>query len=418
MPKSVRAALVAVAAFALLWLFAREVLALLLLGAAMVFALAVATTIVVALVDLAGPTRTDADGNVLGWGGRMRARASQLALALGARPWRTPAGVRATAMRATTSLRVTRPGGPAAAEHLVVAMNPQTVTALDDHQHLDEVVWDLAENYREATAGLPAAAGMVTVWMFADPRIGVGRVRVRTALREPLAGRAELVAHASRPLDPGRILPRGQGAREGFPAPAPHAGQQTPSRHHGVATPPVGTAGDRSGDRTEVLTRVKPTPPTRPDDPELTRPVAADRALQPRDDTVPLATGAQVVGQPRWTVRLDADGQGSAAVREVGSGQVLVVGRADPTHQSGGVADMPAGRAVLVIPDVHISRSHLELRAESGQLLLTDLGSSTGTFLAGQRLRPAEPVTVNRGAVIELALQPATGRAAARLHIS
>lgn len=173
-------------------------------------------------------------------------------------------------------------------------------------------------------------------------------------------------------------------------------------------------------ERTEVLSR--PAPPTIPvpsGSADLTVALGTRGTALNSNDTVPLAArGNPVVAAPTWSVRLQADVPDSpAVVRHLREGEVLVVGRADP-NRSGAAGAPGQAPSTLFVPDIHISRSHLELRAEAGQLTVTDLGSTTGTFLSGQRLHPAQAIPVGRGTVIDLAWQPGTQRAAARLHIS
>lgn len=55
------------------------------------------------------------------------------------------------------------------------------------------------------------------------------------------------------------------------------------------------------------------------------------------------------------------------------TGPVTVIGR-------GGDAD-------IILDDTGVSRHHLELRAEPGSLVATDLGSTNGTFVDGERIR-------------------------------
>jgi pSer/pThr/pTyr-binding forkhead associated (FHA) protein len=61
------------------------------------------------------------------------------------------------------------------------------------------------------------------------------------------------------------------------------------------------------------------------------------------------------------------------------TGPVTVIGR-------GGDAD-------IILDDTGVSRHHLELRSEPGSLVATDLGSTNGTFVGGERIRT--PVTLS-----------------------
>lgn len=62
--------------------------------------------------------------------------------------------------------------------------------------------------------------------------------------------------------------------------------------------------------------------------------------------------------------------------------------------------------------DRGVSRLHAALRAERGQVLLVDLGSTNGTRLNGVRLAAQQPVRVSNGDEIRL------GRLAVKIHYS
>jgi len=49
-----------------------------------------------------------------------------------------------------------------------------------------------------------------------------------------------------------------------------------------------------------------------------------------------------------------------------------------------------------------ISRLHAKLSIENGKVTITDIGSSNGTWHAGERLVPGQPLAVNNGDVIFL----------------
>jgi len=56
----------------------------------------------------------------------------------------------------------------------------------------------------------------------------------------------------------------------------------------------------------------------------------------------------------------------------------------------------------LLVVDERVSRRHLQIRNEFGRLMVTDLGSSNGTFLDGKRIvRPADSLTWTRRLVSE-----------------
>jgi len=58
-------------------------------------------------------------------------------------------------------------------------------------------------------------------------------------------------------------------------------------------------------------------------------------------------------------------------------------------------------------PNQDISRTHAQITAEGGTVVVTDLHSSNGTMItlpgrAAQKLRPGEPATIIVGTVIDL----------------
>lgn len=52
---------------------------------------------------------------------------------------------------------------------------------------------------------------------------------------------------------------------------------------------------------------------------------------------------------------------------------------------------------ILCLPDSRASRKHARIHEENGQWLVEDLGSSNGTYLAGERLQPDAPVAMRHG---------------------
>ncbi|WP_246956126.1 DUF3662 and FHA domain-containing protein [Brachybacterium sp. Marseille-Q7125] len=84
------------------------------------------------------------------------------------------------------------------------------------------------------------------------------------------------------------------------------------------------------------------------------------------------ATGA-AQEEPGGSPIIEIDGQ-----QYMLTGTVTVIGR-------GGDAD-------IILEDTGVSRHHLELRNEGGQLLATDLGSTNGTFVDGERIQTPVPL--------------------------
>jgi len=57
---------------------------------------------------------------------------------------------------------------------------------------------------------------------------------------------------------------------------------------------------------------------------------------------------------------------------------------------------------VVLRDDPYVSGTHAQIIAEDDVFRLTDLGSTNGTFLNGQRLNPNEPVVLQAGDEITL----------------
>src|SRR5699024_9818595 len=104
---------------------------------------------------------------------------------------------------------------------------------------------------------------------------------------------------------------------------------------------------------------------------------------QPRTEhgSVAPATGAERSGSGGHPI-VEIDGQ-----QYLLTGPVTVIGR-------GGDAD-------IILEDTGVSRHHLELRAEAdGSLVGTDLGSTNGTFVDGERIRT--PVALQDRSLLQL----------------
>lgn len=85
--------------------------------------------------------------------------------------------------------------------------------------------------------------------------------------------------------------------------------------------------------------------------------------------------------------------------------QPLVIGRAPAVERVSG-ANIPRP-VVMTTPNQDISRTHAQIAAEGGTVVVTDLHSSNGTLVTmpgkpAQKLRPGEPTAVIVGTVIDL----------------
>ena len=79
---------------------------------------------------------------------------------------------------------------------------------------------------------------------------------------------------------------------------------------------------------------------------------------------------------------------GDAPGQEFALGAVAVIGR--------------SSGADVVLTDGQVSKRHAELRQDGDGWLLTDLGSTNGTYLSGQRLAPNLPVRLASGSVVRV----------------
>jgi hypothetical protein len=101
------------------------------------------------------------------------------------------------------------------------------------------------------------------------------------------------------------------------------------------------------------------------------------------------SSGAPMAGGMTRNVRL-VSGDGRSYPLSIGS---TVIGRGD--------------QANLRLPDVGISRRHARLDFDGGQVVLTDLGSTNGTMVNGQRV---SAVALNSGDMIQLGTTTLTFR--------
>lgn len=92
------------------------------------------------------------------------------------------------------------------------------------------------------------------------------------------------------------------------------------------------------------------------------------------------ATGAAQAGAGGHPI-VEIDGQ-----QYLLTGPVTVLGR-------GGDAD-------IILEDTGVSRHHLELRLEEGALIATDLGSTNGTYVDGERIRT--PLTLQDRSLVKI----------------
>lgn|GEM_PF-1390584 len=77
----------------------------------------------------------------------------------------------------------------------------------------------------------------------------------------------------------------------------------------------------------------------------------------------------------------------------VPKGEHILLGRSDPRNRNRVDLDLTPYGAL----DRGVSREHVRMQVEEGRLLVTDLGSTNGTFLANVRLEPETPTILRKG---------------------
>jgi pSer/pThr/pTyr-binding forkhead associated (FHA) protein len=163
-----------------------------------------------------------------------------------------------------------------------------------------------------------------------------------------------------------------------------------------MAGPVIPIANDEpilSGGRVSSLVNKPPVqqvPPNIPKPQPVTAPPSADATLisnpAPADTGATVLSSTPMVQSATLTVIQAANGGSNPAPVPV-SNLPFVIGRTE-----GG----------LVIPNPNISRRHAQIDFDARGYTLTDLNSSNGTLLNGQRLAPNQPVYLSNGAVIGL----------------
>ena len=81
---------------------------------------------------------------------------------------------------------------------------------------------------------------------------------------------------------------------------------------------------------------------------------------------------------------------------------IITLGRFDRRKQSLNQVDLESFGGV----DRGVSRQHCQLEFKDNQLIVTDLGSSNGTFVTGNRLLPHKPHVLKKGEELTLGRLP------------
>lgn len=132
------------------------------------------------------------------------------------------------------------------------------------------------------------------------------------------------------------------------------------------------------------------------------RATAAAPSPSPHTDREEIAPEPQFSAQGRQTAEAALEGEGGEQVQIV-KGETLV-GRVPGND--------------LVLPDTYVSRQHARIQNVNGQFIVTDLGSSNGTYINGHRLseahalQPGEEIIFGRTPFIFRAVSPSAPRGA------
>lgn len=177
----------------------------------------------------------------------------------------------------------------------------------------------------------------------------------------------------------------------------------------------LGIAYDVYGE-TEVMpeTGTEPQPQT---EPEITPAVNPDAGIVPGSESTPYMVLIILVAvivllllvavflavlrrkQPEGTATQAAMPSAGTVRHSAGCSLRTADGRVVPVLAGGLTIGRDPSCTICLPPDARgVSRRHCRLTAGDGALVLTDMGSSYGTFVNGRRLEANRPVTLNRGA--------------------
>lgn len=131
--------------------------------------------------------------------------------------------------------------------------------------------------------------------------------------------------------------------------------------------------------------------------PELTRHIRPDTAILssqqklPRTGAAKIGRGTNLFGGDQFELILVI--RGIVERLTLPESQTIVLGRADARIRYMPDVDLTPYGAL----DRGVSREHARLHVEDGRIYITDLGSTNGTFLAGDQLQPNQPVMLRKG---------------------
>lgn len=140
----------------------------------------------------------------------------------------------------------------------------------------------------------------------------------------------------------------------------------------------------------------------KPDAEEETRKISLDK-MQSMVDAEPISkTPAHVItGRKHDKQELILVIHGVVERVSLSREQAIVLGRTSPDKDESHFDLTPYGAL-----DRGVSRQHARIHVDDGRLFVTDLGSTNGTYLAGQRLEPHLPTRIGTGDPLLLARLP------------
>lgn len=117
------------------------------------------------------------------------------------------------------------------------------------------------------------------------------------------------------------------------------------------------------------------------------------RALHQQSSSGP--NGTTTLGEKREVILLV---RGMVERLVITEGTAFKLGRFDLSSKRNDEVDLTPYGAM----DRGVSRVHAQLHIESDNLYITDLNSTNGTYLSGERLKPHEPTMLRKGAELML----------------
>lgn len=272
-------------------------------------------------------------------------------------PWRDPQRIVAIVATKACSTTAQLPAGTVAFSDLVVFLDPTTITKLDDWMPIEDVAFDWVQAYARAHVKTPRRSERVKLVVLADSSVPLARFRIAGAFRPPSGQQAVASAWAtlSGPLLTGLDRP---GASERVPSPD----QALPLDPHDS-----GTALDP--DRTRLLSPRVPQAAHYGDD-------ATQVHSRPGSHVDPgSGTAAEIAAEGpalgfRRVEPVSKEAMGSPVT--LIDGEVCSLGRSDSS--------------TIQLTQDFVSRDHAQIQREGSTLFITDVRSSRGTFVNGDRL--------------------------------